>query len=165
MEHLTRGLVNSNGSSVFKGLMTLLKGRDYAKYMKGRFNTLEGDEEKLAQFTYVVSKLDRVRLILELLNLTMEEKPIGEFSYIGQEELINTMSFLVDMILNPEASIEELYNEFVSGMKGSGWRLGEKVDMENKIHPGLILFKDLPYSVRASYLTFEAIVRVLLEMK
>jgi hypothetical protein len=50
-------------------------------------------------------------------------------------------------------------------MKSSGWSLGEELDRENKIHPGLILFKDLPYSVRASYLTFEAVVRILLEMK
>jgi hypothetical protein len=165
MEHLTRGLVNSNGSSVFKGLTALLKGKAYTPYLMGRFSTLEEDEEKLAQFTYVISKLDKVRLILELLRLTMDEKPIGEFSYIGQEELINTMSFLVDMILYPEASIEELYNKFVFGMKDFGWSLGDELDIENKIHPGLILFKDLPYSVRASYLTFEAIVRILLEMK
>jgi hypothetical protein len=165
MEHLTRGLVNSNGSSVFEGLTALLKGKVCTTYIEGRFNALEGDEEKMAQFTYVVSKLDKIRLILELLNLTMEEKSIGDFSPIGQEELINTMSFLVDMILKPNVSIEELYNEFVTDMKSSGWSLGEELDRENKIHPGLILFKDLPYSVRASYLTFEAVVRILLEMK
>jgi len=165
MEHLTRGLVNSNGSSVFKGLMALLKGKACATYLKDRFNTLEEDEEKLAQFTYVISKLDKVRLILELLRLTMDEKPMGEFGHSGQEELINTMSFLVDLILKPKASIEELYNEFVVDMKGSGWVLGEELDMENKIHPGLMVFRDLPYSVRASYLTFEAIVRTLLGMK
>lgn len=58
---------------------------------------------------------------------------------------------------NPEQS----HHAWVQNMLANGWQVGPTKDVDKKIHPGLVPFKDLPFEIQHKDEMFMTIVKVM----
>lgn len=64
-----------------------------------------------------------------------------EISEERLESLINGTKYILD---NPDASAEDNHNNWMKCKEHQGYVYGEELSVENKTHPSLVPFDDLP---------------------
>lgn len=76
------------------------------------------------------------------------------------ESVIGGVKFVID---NPEATPEDQHNAWLKSKESEGWRYGEVKDSEEKTHPCMLPYADLPIEQRMKDNLFQGIVRSLVD--
>lgn len=77
-----------------------------------------------------------------------------------QESAINGVKFHID---NPNATPEDSHKNWMREKFKTGWEYGEEKDIENKFHPCLMPYEDLPVEQKIKDSIFIGVVRAFLK--
>lgn len=88
---------------------------------------------------------------------------LGDFSQVSwgkatEDQRESCMLGVELHINNPNAGPEASHEAWFLHKKNTGWIYGEKKDPENKIHPCMVAFKDLPVEQQAKDHIFRAVI-------
>lgn len=72
-------------------------------------------------------------------------------------------SGVLHLMMNPEATPEEMHTVWCEYKKKDGWTYGPEKDLEQKTHPCLVDYKDLPQEQRVKDYLFSSVVRACLK--
>lgn len=84
------------------------------------------------------------------------QKPWDEASNHQKESVINGVEFLLD---NPDATPQESHENWVKSKIDAGWKYGVIKNEDEKTHPCLVDYKNLPQEHQSKDLIFTTVVK------
>lgn len=110
---------------------------------------------------YCLEYLRKIAKICHQANKALCES-MGDNSQVDWEEVsLETRRSAIDGVifhLDNDTTPEESHNNWMEFKKKNGWSYGEVKDEENKIHPCMVDYYDLPVEQREKDVLFKAIV-------
>lgn len=96
--------------------------------------------------------------ILNALNASFGHTDIVAWDDLSDQLRVGFIAGIENYITHPDATIDQLHDTWVAEKKAAGWVYGEEKDIDNKIHPFIAPFDELPQERKTFDAALQAIV-------
>jgi hypothetical protein len=91
-----------------------------------------------------------------------EDNIVSPWNEVGQDIKDSCLIGIERVIENPEVSNEELHDSWIETKKSQGWRYGRVRNEEDKLHPCMVPYRELPNFQRLKDAMFRNVVKAVL---
>lgn len=127
-------------------------------------------QQFLGEFMQSISD-DKVDIIAEVCHETNRAYclAIDDHSHLPWDEVsielkASTIMGVKYLISHPDANPKEMHDKWMEHKLANGWRYGLTKDVDNKVHPALLPYNELPKNERIKDYIFLTIVRNVLKL-
>lgn len=98
-------------------------------------------------------------MVIAAFKASIGEDAVEDFAVLPEPQKKSLLDGIEMLVADPDAGPEARHSAWVDGMLTDGWALGDEINEQNKTHPMLMSFDELPESEQIKEKLLHAVVR------